>query len=96
MVAGRSLGVLVVKPGPAHFQSLTDLCVAGHVGIHIDRISTLDEVPDGLAQVGEGRALGKVVVTKPEARVWGSVNLAAGGPRVYGVSDARRSAISDA
>ncbi|MFC7597472.1 NAD(P)-dependent alcohol dehydrogenase [Terrabacter sp. GCM10028922] len=63
MVTGRSLGVLVVKPGPAHFQSLTDLCVAGQVGIHIDRICTLDEVPDGLAQVGEGRALGKVVVT---------------------------------
>ena len=63
MVTGRSLGVLVVKPGPAHFQPLTDLCVAGHVGIHIDRTCTLDEVPDGLAQVGEGRALGKVVVT---------------------------------
>ena len=62
MVTGRSLGVLVVKPGPAHFQPLTDLCVAGHVGIHIDRTCTLDEVPDGLAQVGEGRALGKVVV----------------------------------
>jgi NADPH:quinone reductase-like Zn-dependent oxidoreductase len=32
------------------------------VRIHIDRTFTLDEVPDALAHVGEGRALGKVVV----------------------------------
>jgi len=63
MVTGRRLGVLVVKPGPAHFQPLTDLCVAGHLRIHIDRTCTLDEVPEALAHVGEGRALGKVVVT---------------------------------
>jgi NADPH:quinone reductase-like Zn-dependent oxidoreductase len=63
VVTGRRLGVLVVKPGPDHFQPLTDLCVAGQVGIHIDRTCTLDEVPEGLAQVGEGRALGKIVVT---------------------------------
>lgn len=63
MVTGRRLGVLAVKPGPAHFQPLTDLCVAGHLGIHIDRTCTLDEVPEALAHVGEGRALGKVVIT---------------------------------
>ncbi len=39
-VTGRSIGVLVVKAGPEHFEPLADLCVAG-----------------------EGRALGKVVVT---------------------------------
>ena len=59
---GRSIGVLVVKEGPAHFTPLADLCVAGDVSIHIDRVFTLDEVPDALARVGEGRALGKVVV----------------------------------
>ena len=63
VVTGRRLGVLVVKPGPANFQPLTDLCVAGQVDIHIDRTCTLDEVPEALAQVGEGRALGKVVIT---------------------------------
>jgi NADPH:quinone reductase-like Zn-dependent oxidoreductase len=60
---GRSIGVLVVKEGPAHFQALADLCAAGDVTIHIDRTFTLDEVPAALAHVGEGRALGKVVVT---------------------------------
>ncbi|MEO6413083.1 MAG: NAD(P)-dependent alcohol dehydrogenase [Pedococcus sp.] len=62
LVTGRSLGVLVVKPGPVHFQPLTDLCVAGEVGIQIDRTYSLDEVPQALAHVGEGRALGKVVI----------------------------------
>jgi NADPH:quinone reductase-like Zn-dependent oxidoreductase len=58
----RRLGVLVVKPGPAYFTPLADLCVAGDVRIHIDRRFALDDVPQALAHVGEGRALGKVVV----------------------------------
>jgi NADPH:quinone reductase-like Zn-dependent oxidoreductase len=62
-LTGRSIGVLVVKAGPAHFEPLADLCVAGDVSIHIDRTFTLDEVPMALAHVGEGRSLGKVVVT---------------------------------
>ena len=37
--------------------------LAGEVGIHIDRTFTLDELPVALAHVGEGHALGKVVVT---------------------------------
>ncbi len=60
--SGRSIGVLAVKEGPAHFTPLADLCVAGDVSIHIDRTFALDEVPAALARVGEGRALGKVVV----------------------------------
>ena len=62
-LTGRSIGVLAVKEGPAHFEPLADLCVNGEVGIHIDRTFTLDEVPAALARVGEGRALGKVVVS---------------------------------
>ena len=62
-VTGRSLGVLVVKEGPEHFTPLADLCVAGDVDIHIDRTFALDQVAEALAHVGEGRALGKVVIT---------------------------------
>ena len=61
-LTGRRLGVLMVKQGPTYFEPLADLCVAGHVGIHIDRTFRLEEVPDALARVGDGRALGKVVV----------------------------------
>jgi NADPH:quinone reductase-like Zn-dependent oxidoreductase len=62
-ITGRRIGVLAVKEGPAHFEALADLCVRGDVGIHIDRTFGLDEVPEALAHVGQGRALGKVVVT---------------------------------
>jgi NADPH:quinone reductase-like Zn-dependent oxidoreductase len=61
-LSGRSIGVLAVKEGPAHFEPLADLCVAGAVKVHIDRVFPLDDVPAALAHVGEGRALGKVVV----------------------------------
>jgi hypothetical protein len=33
------------------------------VTIHIDRTFGLDEVPAALARVGQGRALGKVVIS---------------------------------
>ena len=55
-------GVLVVKLGPAAFEPFAERCVAGDVQIHIDRTFTLEETPQALAHVGEGRALGKVVV----------------------------------
>ena len=61
-LTGRSMGVLAVKMGPAHFEPLADLCVNGEIRINIDRTFTLDEVPAALAHVGAGRALGKVVV----------------------------------
>ena len=59
----RRLGVLAVKEGPTQFIQVAELCAAGDLDIHIDRTFTLDEVPEALAQVGEGRALGKVVVS---------------------------------
>ncbi len=61
-LTGRRLGVLAVRQGPSSFEPLADLCVAGHVEVHVDRTFRLDEVPDALRYVGEGRALGKVVI----------------------------------
>ncbi|GAB3251148.1 NAD(P)-dependent alcohol dehydrogenase [Arthrobacter pigmenti] len=59
---GRRLGVLAVKQGPAHFSPLADRCIAGDVRIHIDRVFPLEQVPEALTYVGDGHALGKVVV----------------------------------
>ena len=61
-ITGRAIGVLAVKEGPTHFEPLATLCVTGDVTIHIHRTFALDEVPAALAHLGEGRALGKVVV----------------------------------
>jgi len=62
-LTGRSIAVLAVKQGPAHFSPIADLCITRMIMIHIDRTFTLEELPDALALVGEGRALGKVVVS---------------------------------
>ncbi len=61
-LTGRTLGVLAVKQGPPHFAPLADHSVAGEVRICIDRLFPLEQVPEALAYVGQGRALGKVVV----------------------------------
>jgi NADPH:quinone reductase-like Zn-dependent oxidoreductase len=61
--SGRSMGMLIVKAGPAHFVPMAELCASGGIRIHVDRTFELDDVPAALAYVGEGRALGKVVVT---------------------------------
>jgi NADPH:quinone reductase-like Zn-dependent oxidoreductase len=61
-MTGRRLGVLAVKPGPAHFSPLADRCIAGDIRIHIDRVFPLEQVPEALTYVGDGHALGKVVV----------------------------------
>lgn len=62
VVTGRSLRVLAVNEGPMHFKQLGDLCASGAVQIHVDRRFALDQAPAALAHVGEGLALGKVVV----------------------------------
>ena len=62
VMTGRRLGVLAVRTGPAHFEPLAERCVAGEVRIAIDKVFTLDEVPQALRYVGTGQALGKVVI----------------------------------
>lgn len=61
-MTGRRIGVLMVRPGPSSFEQLGQRCAAGEIDIHIHRRYPLEEAPDALAEVGEGRALGKVVV----------------------------------
>ena len=63
LMSGRRLGLLAVRGGPENFVPMADRCLAGEVAIHVDRTFTLDETAEALAHVGEGRALGKVVVT---------------------------------
>lgn len=62
---GRSLGVLMVQPGPERFGPLAERCANGEIEIHVDRTFSLEEVADALRAVGEGHALGKVVIEIP-------------------------------
>lgn len=61
-LSDRRIALLVVRSGPAAFVPVAAQCVAGEIDIHIDRVFPLDEVAAALRHVGEGRALGKVVV----------------------------------
>ncbi len=61
-LTGRRMGVLAVRQGPAHFESVAQRCVAGDLRIPVDRTFPLDETARALAHVGNGHALGKVVV----------------------------------
>ncbi len=61
-MTNRRLGMLGVLPGPEHFTPMADRCLSGNVEIHIGRRFSLDDVPEALAYVGSGRALGKVVI----------------------------------
>lgn len=63
LVSGRRLGLLIARQGPTQFEPVAARCLAGELRIHIDRTFTLEQVPQALAHVGEGRSLGKVVVT---------------------------------
>lgn len=62
-LTGRHLGLLMAHEGPKHFMPVAERCVAGELGIRIDRTFSLDQVPEALAHVGAGRSLGKVVIT---------------------------------
>ncbi|WP_022883758.1 NAD(P)-dependent alcohol dehydrogenase [Glaciibacter superstes] len=63
LLTGRRLGLLLARQGPAQFEPVAARCIAGDLRINIDRLYPLEEVPQALAYVGEGRALGKVVIT---------------------------------
>ncbi|WP_434993800.1 NAD(P)-dependent alcohol dehydrogenase [Arthrobacter sp. Ld5] len=62
LLTGRRIGILAVRQGPASFEPVAQRCIDGDLRLHIDRTFPLGEVPQALAYVGTGQALGKVVV----------------------------------
>jgi NADPH:quinone reductase-like Zn-dependent oxidoreductase len=55
--------ILAVPQNRQDLISITELCEAGKIVPVIDRRYSLNEVPEALRYVGEGRAKGKVVIT---------------------------------
>lgn len=62
-LSGRGIGMLAVKQGPEHFRPVGEMVACGEIETRIDRTCGLDGVPEAMRDVGEGRVLGKVVVT---------------------------------
>ncbi|HEX5671747.1 MAG TPA: NAD(P)-dependent alcohol dehydrogenase [Acidimicrobiia bacterium] len=59
---GRSMGVLMMRPNKGDLVRLADMVVAGALRTTVERIYPLEGVPDALRHLGEGRALGKLVI----------------------------------
>ncbi len=59
----KRIGLLAVRLGVQHLDSLIELSQAGKITTVIDRRFPLSEVPEALRYLGEGHAKGKVVVT---------------------------------
>jgi NADPH:quinone reductase-like Zn-dependent oxidoreductase len=61
-VGGRSMGVLMVRPNRDDLSELAAQVVGGTLRVHVDRTHPLDDLPAALRHLGEGRALGKLVI----------------------------------
>jgi NADPH:quinone reductase-like Zn-dependent oxidoreductase len=61
--AGKEIRLLVVRQNPQDLLTVAELCQAGTLVPVIDQRYSLDEVPQALQRLGEGRAKGKLVIT---------------------------------
>jgi NADPH:quinone reductase-like Zn-dependent oxidoreductase len=59
---GRRIGVLMVRPNKEDLIRVGEMVADGTLSATIERTYPLDEVPDALRHLGEGRALGKLVI----------------------------------
>jgi NADPH:quinone reductase-like Zn-dependent oxidoreductase len=59
---GRKMGLLMVRPNKPHLLRLADMVVAGELRTTIGETFSLERVPEALRCMGEGRALGKLVI----------------------------------
>jgi NADPH:quinone reductase-like Zn-dependent oxidoreductase len=59
---GRSMGVLMVRPNKVDLAKAAEMVAAGELRTCIERTYPLDGVPEALRHLGEGRALGKLVI----------------------------------
>ncbi len=61
--SGKSVRVLMVQPNRKDLLESAELIMTGKLRLHIDRRFPLSSVPDALRYLGDGHALGKVVIT---------------------------------
>jgi NADPH:quinone reductase-like Zn-dependent oxidoreductase len=58
----RSMGVLMVRPNKDDLVRVADMVIKGALRTTVERTYPLEGVPDALRHLGEGRALGKLVI----------------------------------
>lgn len=60
--AGKRLQVLVASCREADLERAANLCLAGELTVHVDRIYRLEDVPEALRALGAGELKGKAVI----------------------------------
>jgi D-arabinose 1-dehydrogenase-like Zn-dependent alcohol dehydrogenase len=60
--SGKKIRILAVQPNLKDLVHMTELCEAGKIVPFIDKRYSLNEVPEALQYLGEGRVKGKVVI----------------------------------
>jgi NADPH:quinone reductase-like Zn-dependent oxidoreductase len=58
----QRLGTFIAKPNSADLDALRALIEAGSVTPAIDRVIALDQVPDAIRDLADGRVRGKIVI----------------------------------
>lgn len=59
---GRRMGVLMVRPNKDDMRRAAEMVGAGTLHITVERTYPLEGLPEALGHLGEGRALGKLVI----------------------------------
>jgi NADPH:quinone reductase-like Zn-dependent oxidoreductase len=59
---GRSMGILMMRPNKADLVRLAEIVVKGALRTTVEKTYPLEDVPQALRHLGEGRALGKLVI----------------------------------
>lgn len=62
-VGGRRMGVFMVRPNSADLLRVGEMVAAGTLAPAIDRVYPLEEAAEAYARMGEGKALGKVIIS---------------------------------
>jgi len=65
----KNIRLLAVSPNKTDLMAITQLCEAGKIIPMIDRQYPLEQAPEAMRYVGEGRAKGKVVITLSPATI---------------------------
>ena len=59
---GRRMGVLMVRPNKGHLIQVADMVASGALRTTVERTYPLDGLPEALRHLGDGLALGKLVI----------------------------------
>ena len=62
LVVRQRLGTFIAKPNSSDLEALRTMIEAGSVTPAVDRVITLDQVPDAIRDLAGGHVQGKIII----------------------------------